>query len=257
MISAFMLLHPASQDLCPRSAFRSKHVTLRKIACGTTRPKKAELFEATDFQPNYSSLNSAIFETSVILTVSEHADRLIGTSNVAFVHSDITPRFSAIWSRISTILKDGNTSVGLTTPYSSGDFVIQDSDVLKPDLDPLFGTTFDWYVDVWESIKRIDPDIYQFAFDVRPQLIYSHQFACSRLIFDRLCDSLRSVLRCMRLCDVGLWTPHVFERLIALYLAKHSDRVVLTTAFWHRMSSKSTGDNAGLYGLRSFKYIKI
>lgn len=262
---AVMLCHPSSKDLCPKSAFRSKLVKLTRIACGTTKPKNADLYESNDFFPTYASLNSGLFETSVILTVWEHADEIIGRNHIAFIHSDIIPNYKAtdIWSNINSIINEKEkTAIGLAMPvHLQGiidEFTITDTKRFNAINDPMNIHSFDNEILVWDYIKKYDRDIYEYAFDINPVMIYSHQFACSRALFDILGNSLCSIVNKLRLSDIGLWTPHMFERLIALYLSKYGSRIILTSAFWHYCSSSLRGPGElNLYGPRPFKYYRI
>lgn len=264
MIKAILLLHPQSADLLPRNVFRSKLVQAISISCGATKVKDADLSEAADFFPTYASWNSALFETSIILTVWEHANNLIGNANVAFLHTDIRPHFNApdIWRRVAKQLeKHPDSSIALTAPiaYQSlwSDWIVKEEANLIPNNDPYKIHCFDNGIFVWDIIREYDPDIYDWAFDTQPKMIYSHQFACSRSTLDYLGDKLSNIVSRLRLRDVGFWTPHVFERLIALYLAYRGDPV-LTTAFWHYQSSGIYGPgDHNLYGPRPIRYYKV
>ncbi len=264
MIKAVMLCHPSSKDLVPKSTFRSKHVDCIRISCGTSRVKNAKYSEANDFFPNYASWNSALFETSVILTVWEHADELIGDNDVAIIHSDIKPNFkpSEIWSNITKWINEvKERPIGLTIPVSyisrfSG-WIIPDEFPITSSRDPMLLHVFDNNIHVWNFIKEYDYDIYEYAMDVNPRMIYTHQFACSRGVFDTLGNRLYNVASKMRLKDCGLWTPHVFERLIGLYLAK-SHEPILSTCFLHYASSGAFGPgDSSLYGPRALRFYKI
>lgn len=264
MIKAIMLCHPASKDLMPRSAFRSKKADCVRIACGTAKVKNSDYSESNDFFPTYASWNSALFETSVILTVWEHADQLIGDNHVAIIHSDIRPNYkpSQIWTKIEKWIKeDPERSIGLTVPASYmglfDDWLIPDDFPITNKHDPMKLHAFDNNVYVWEFIKQYDYDIYEWAHDVNPRMIYSHQFACSRPVFDYLGNKLYDVAHRLRLQDAGFWTPHMFERLIGLYLAKKNPNPVLSTAFWHYASSGTFGPgDQSLYGPRALRFYK-
>lgn len=264
MIKAIVLKHPQSADLLPKNVFRSKLVKSISISCGATKVADADLSEAADFHPTYASWNSALFETSIILTVWEHASTLIGDNHVAFLHTDIRPHFSApeIWRRVTKQLdKDHNSSVALTAPIAYQglweDWIVKDKAYLIPNNDPYKIHCFDDGIFVWDIIKEYDSDIYEWAFDSQPNMIYSHQFACSRDTLDYLGTKLSNIVNKLRLKDVGFWTPHVFERLIALYLAFKGEPI-LTTAFWHYQSSGVYGPgDHNLYGPRPIRYYKI
>jgi hypothetical protein len=225
----------------------------------------ADLSESNDFYPTYASWNSALFETSVILTVWEHADQLIGDNDVAIIHSDITMHFKAAetWKRVNKWLREnGKRAVGLTAPSSAtgiwDDWTIPNDVQYVPKHDPMLLHSFENGVHVWDYIKIYDPDIYTWAMDTQPRLIYSHQFACTRQTFDYLGSKLYQAAHRLRFQDVGLWTPHMFERLIALYLARYGGEPVLSTCFWHVSSSGASGPGKlNLYGPRPRRFFRI
>lgn len=265
MIRCVQLCHPASADLLLNSAFKSKLVECIRVACGTTKVKKADFSEANDFFPSYASWNSALFETSVILTVWEHADELIGNNHVAVIHSDIKPHFGAAvtWRKLHNWLDEDKTrSVGLTVPAAYQemfkDWEIPEDFPMTTKHDPMRLHAFDNKIYVWDYIKKYDPDIYDWAMDVLPRMIYSHQFACSRETFDYLGNRVMQVAHRLRLGDCGFWTPHMFERLIGLYLAQRNPKPILSTAFWHYASSGTFGPGEyNLYGPRALRYYKV
>lgn len=264
MIKAVMLMHPQSADILSKRAFNVRSASCTRISCGTTKNKSADLSEAGDFFPTYASWNSGLFETSVILTIWEHADQIIGDNNVAILHSDIELHFKAseTWKRIEkTLEKDPTCSLALTVPVGYrgiwDDWLIPDDAPLIPDYDPMKVHCFDNGIHVWDLIKEYDYDIHEWAFDTQPKMIYSHQFACTRKTFDYLGNKLYGVAHRLRLQDMGFWTPHMFERLIALYLARHGNPI-LTTAFWHYQSSGAYGPgDMALYGPRPLRYYKV
>lgn len=263
MIKAIELLHPQSADLLADIAFDSELVDRIKISCGTTKIESADLSEANDFFPTYAAWNSGLFETSVILTIWEHADQLIGDDDVAFLHSDIELHFSVAetWRKISDTIADGPASLALTVPAPFRgmweDWLVPEDAPLYPKYDPYKIHCFDNGIFVWDIIKDYDYDLYEWAFDTQPQMIYAHQFACSRQTFDYLGNNLWEMANRLRLRDLGFWTPHMFERLIALYLARHS-KPVLTTAFWHYQSSGAYGPgDHSLYGPRPLRYYRV
>lgn len=262
MIKAITLYHPASKDLIRRSAFRSKYVNNIKMSCGTTVVKGCDLYEANDFFPSYAHLNSVLFETSVILTIWEHADRVIGDDHVAVLHSDITINGASgdIWRRLDNLLTTNpSRAVGITVPsiYRTDKEDMTDDIVFRMRNDPMKLHAFDNNIFVWDFIKKYDPDVYQWAMETDPVMIYSHQFACSRMVFDALGASVLGFMSRLRLRDVGFWTPHVFERLIALYLARH-EQPILVPAFVHFASSGAFGPGKqNLYGPRGLKYYRI
>ncbi len=265
MIKGFVLCHPQSLDLLPRSAYTTKHAQLIRIACGTAKIADADLSEAGDFHPTYAAWNSALFETSVILTIWEHAQHLIGADNVAILHSDIDLHFkpAETWWRVAGWLRaKSNRAVGLTVPVSLlgiwDGWLVPDSAPFVPAYDPMALHSFDNKIHVWEYIKIYDPDHYQWAMDTQPRLVYSHQFACSRTAFDALGAKLYAVAHRLRLQDVGFWTPHMFERLIAIYLARYGGEPLLSTCFWHQSSSGALGPGElALYGHRPRRYYQL
>lgn len=263
MLKAVMLCHPSSKDLVPKSTFKPKNVDCIRIACGTSKVKGTTYSEASDFFPNYASWNSALFETSVILTVWEHADQLVGNNNVAIIHSDIKPNFnpSEIWFNVERWIDEiKERPVGLVIPASYTNrfdgWVLPEDFPMTSRYDPMLLHVFDNNIHVWNFIKEYDYDIYEYAMDVNPKMIYTHQFACSRGVFDILGNKLYNVASRMRLRDCGLWTPHVFERLIGLYLAKSHDPI-LSACFSHFASSCSFGPGeCSLYGPRALRFYK-
>ncbi len=264
MIKAIILGHPQSKNLLSRRVFRSKHVEPIKIACGTTKIDDADYRESADFFPTYASYNSCLFETSVILTVWEHADELIGDDNIAILHTDITPHYNAgyLWRRLDKqLFNDVNLPIGLTvsSAYQGyyDEWEVPNYQIYTPKMDPMKIHAFDNKIHVWEYIKLYDLDTYEWAMDNNPYLIYSHQFACSRKLFDILGTRLMMIVNKLRLQDVGFWTPHMFERLIALYLARFGSKPLLTTAFWHFSSSGAFGPGElSLYGPRGLRYYR-
>ncbi len=265
MIRAFVLSHPQSVDLLSKSVFNTKHAKCLRVSCGTTKVKNADLSESNDFFPTYASWNSVLFETSVILTIWEHADELIGDDNVAILHSDIMPHFkpAETWKRINRWLKQNEKrAVGLTATSAAtnvwNDWLIPKEVPYIPKFDPMALHSFDNGIHVWDYIKIYDSDIYQWAMDTQPRLIYSHQFACTRKTFDHLGHKLYNIAHKLRLQDAGFWTPHMFERLIGLYLARYGGEPVLSTCFWHVSSSGANGPGElSLYGPRPRRFYRL
>lgn len=264
-IIAIELMHPQSADLLPQSAFDVTDIKYIKIACGTSKISTADLSESNDFFPTYASYNSALFETSVILTVWEHYDELIGDNDITIMHSDITLHYDPhiIWSNIKLWLSTNrNRAIGITasTNFTTiwKDNLVPDTSHFIPKNDPMLLHDFDCGVSVWDYLKKCDYDIYEWAMDTQPRLIYSHQFCCSKDTYNKLGILLYKVVSKLRFGDVGLWTPHVFERLIALYLAKIGGDPILSTCFWHHSSSGAVGPGTlSLYGPRPRKYYKV
>ena len=259
-MKAIILCHPQSTDKLTNKMFNDSVEPIR-ISCGTTKVEGVDFYESNDFFPTYAPWNSCLFETSVILTVWEHADQLIGDDNVAIMHTDIESHFGPddTWANIEDGVK--GAAVGLTAPVrfkgAWEDWLVPENALCTPEHDPFLRHAFDNKIHVWDYIKKYDRDIFDFAMDTQPRLIYSHQFACSREMFDALGLRLYNIASKLRLRDIGFWTPHMFERLIALYLAQH-DSVVLTTAFWHHASSGIAGPGEqSLYGPRPLLFYKI
>lgn len=262
MIKAIVLGHPQSRNLLSKRVFNSKLVDCVKIACGTTIVDGADYRESADFCPTYASYNSCLFETSVILTVWEHADDLIGDNDVAIMHTDIVPNLkpAETWKALSADVMTGRP-VGITMPVGYkgifDEWEVTNTANFTPRMDPMRIHAFDHKIHVWDFIREYDLDAYEYGMDVNPKMIYSHQFACNRRTFDKLGHNLMRIVNRLKLGDIGFWTPHMFERLIALYLAKEGGEPILTTAFWHYSSSGAFGPGElSLYGPRGFKYYK-
>jgi hypothetical protein len=265
MIKAFQLCHPQSAQLLSRRVFNTELADCTAISCGTTNMEDVDYSESNDFFPTYASWNSVLFEASVIMTIWEHADQLIGDNDVAIIHSDIQMHFKLeeTWGKVNdSLLKSPDKSVGLTAPAGFmgvwNDWEIPAEVPMIPAADPMKKHAFDNGIYVWDFINKYDPDIYEWAMEEQPRMIYSHQFACSRKVFDLLGHYLCGIAGRLRLIDAGFWTPHMFERLIALFLARHGGDPLLTTAFWHHHSSAVSGPGKhSFYGPRPFKHYKI
>ena len=160
MIKAIVLCHPQSKDTLRDKVFDNKLVDKIRIACGTTKPKRADLYESADFSPSYSSWNAALFETSVILTVWEHADVLIKRDHVAFLHTDIKLHFSSnkTWMLINNMLEESINPIGLTvnTAFDGilSDWVVPDDAPFDCKRDPMRIHAFDSGIHVWDFIKK-------------------------------------------------------------------------------------------------------
>jgi len=264
MIKAIILCHPQSKDMITKKAFKSSLVEPIRMACGVTKPKNFDFHESGDFFPSYASWNAALFETSVILTTWEHADYLIGDNHVAFMHTDLLINKSPkeTWQNIQESLSEyPNKPVGLTVNIAYkgmfNDWLAPNNAPFDYHHDPMRIHAFDNEIFVWDYIKKYDRDAYEYAVETNPKMIYSHQFACTRKMFDILGNKIYSVASKLKLSDIGFWTPHMFERLIALYLSQLGEPV-LTTAFWHYSSSGTHGPgDLNLYGPRAFKSYKV
>jgi hypothetical protein len=199
------------------------------------------------------------------LTVWEHADQLIGDNDVAIIHSDVEMHFKPgeTWKKIDGWLRENpKRSVGLTVPSTAiglwDGWTIPEEYPVTVDQDPFMRHGFDNKIHVWDFIKKYDYDLWQYAMDEKPGMIYSHQFACTRETFDQLGNKLYDIAHKLRLGDIGFWTPHMFERIIALFLAKYGGEPVLSTAFWHYASSGVAGPGElSLYGPRALKFYKV
>lgn len=260
MIDVIILQHPQSPDIITNKLDGDTRCTIHKIACGTSRVGTAHFSESGDFNPNFASLNSCLFESSVILTVWEHLDELVKSDSVAILHTDVEKNYvdEEVWDVISSYTR--THSIGLTMPLDHTglfkDHLLADSSKLRFSNDPYHKHSFDYGIDVWGIVRKIDKELYEWANKENPIMIYSHQFACSKKVFDRLGTNLYKALSRINLADVGLWVPHVFERLIALYLAKFG-YIRITDYFKHYGSSGSGNGNLKLYGPREYKYFKL
>lgn len=255
-----MLHHPNSLNLIRLKDFRSRRVKITHLNCGFTHSFKPG-YRESDFFPGYASYNSILFESSCILTLWEHQDALFDDGPVMILHTDITPKFR-VAETLDYIENLGDRfAVGLTIPSYHADrfdsLEISDVDQFRYKIDPWHLMNFDGIIDVWELVKIIDPEAWEFAENTNPVMIYSHQFAVSRDVFDKLGYQLCQIATQLRLGQCGLWTPHVFERIIAIRLAMMSNPVLLA-AFSHQSSSGPKGEGSlTLYGPRTYKYLRI
>lgn len=216
------------------------------------------LKESTDFFPNYACYNSVLFETSAVLTIWEHADSLFVPGPIIISHTDVTQRFT--FEELLSLTHNGTYSIGTTIPS----YVVDEYDELVIDptkytyrLDPWHIADFDGRLDVWGLINTLDPEAAEFALDVDPFMIYSHQFCVDRKTFDALGFALSKAVIPMRLEQCGLWTAHICERLVAIRLAM-LNTPILTSMFSHLSSSgpKGPGDLT-LYGPRAYKHFRM
>ena len=214
------------------------------------------LTEAYDFLPNYSSLNSVLFESSVILTSWKHKEQLFNADFCGFIHDDIEP--TEYFSDAVDIIENGpkvNASYGITTPagIDVGCVDFTDDDYFKSDNDPWRSMSFDFENNIWDLIKRYDADSYRIATKNIP-MIYGHQFICTNDVFDKVCSDLNDVLGRITLSEVGLWIPHIFERILAIKLYKYgTDNFKLLNMYSHNLSSGKGGNK--LYGVKEYKFI--
>lgn len=253
------LHHNNSLNLIRLKDFRSRRANIIHINCGLTHAYR-DGYRESDFFPGYASYNSILFESSCILTVWEHAQDLFDDSPVMILHTDIIPKFRVV-ETFDYLEHFDKFACGLTVPsYHAdkyGQLVIEDTDEYRASLDPWHLMKFDGIVDVWDLIKVIDPEAWEFAMDTDPVMIYSHQFAASRDVFDKLGYKLCQLVTQLKLGQCGLWTPHVFERIIAIRLAMEVDPI-LTASFSHQSSSGPKGEGAlTLYGPRPHKFLRL
>lgn len=251
------LHHPNSQltidfDLIP------KDFNIININVGVNNSFKSGYRESSDFHPTYACYNSILFESSCILTVWEHSDSLFKDGPIIISHTDVIPRFK--FQELLDIIDGPRYSVGTTIPsyiVDKYDSLVIDGSEFRYSLDPWQITEFDGYIDIWGLIERIDPEAAYWALQNDPRMIYSHQFMIDRESFEILGEQLRKIVMPMKLEDCGLWSAHVFERIIAIRLAM-LNKPVLTSFFSHLSSSGPRGPGGmTLYGPRSYKHFKM
>lgn len=238
---------------------RSRRVNIIHLNCGLTN-SYPDGYSESDFFPNYASYNSILFEGSCILTLWEHMYQLFDDSPIMLLHTDVQA-MHRITKVVDLVSELDSFVCGITIPsYAAdnyNDLVIADTDKYRCSMDPWRILQFDGVVDIWELIKIIDHEAWEFAMDTDPVMIYSHQFVASRDIFDKLGRKLCELVTQLRLGQCGLWTPHVFERIIAIRLAMEVEPVLLA-AFSHQSSSGPKGNGAlTLYGPRSYKFLQL
>lgn len=256
----FTLLHPQSRDYLDE-IFDPRII---RISCGLNNNPKADYQEANDFYPTYASLNSVLFETSVILTIWEHVNELVDSEDIiGFIHTDVrlNKNLDEIEANIKDLVKQ-DISVGLTMPVgyktTITEFWVPDGTSFRMLSDPYMNNAFDAGIFVWDFIKKYDRNLFEWGMETNPTMIYSHQFACSQNIFNELGYRLTKLVRNLNLSDIGLWVPHVFERYIALTLANLSKEIKLSTALWHSSSSGHSGPGElSLYGPRPRKFYRL
>jgi hypothetical protein len=261
MVDVILLHHPQSPDLLGNQIENDEDVTVHRIACGTSKVVAGAYSESGDFNPNFASLNSCLFESSVILTAWEHIDELAKSDVVAILHTDVDKNYAGVdlWRKIAAFTKTHN--VGLTMSpdhlFKFKDHVLVDNARLRFKNDPYRVHSFDHGIDVWGIVQKVDKELYEWASNENPVMIYSHQFACSKRVFKKLGVNLYKALSRINLADVGLWIPHIFERLIALNLAKLG-YVKITDYFRHYGSSGIKGQaDLKLYGPREYKFFRL
>lgn len=263
MIDLFIICHPSAYDCLDDKALSHANVSYKRIACGLSKPAKYDLSEAADFFPSYASLNSSIFESSVILTIWEHIESISKGDYVGFLHTDIMPNTAhkKLWPKIFKSLDKDKTSLGVSYPIDFdkrilNNWELDDDLVLRPSVDPMMRNWFDLEHSIWQIIRRLDPSIYEFAISKNPDMIYSHMFITSRKNFNILGSKLRRILDKLKAGELGLWTPHLFERLVGLYLAEIST-VKNVCAFKHYAGSSPLKPGSySLYGTMAYRYFK-
>lgn len=260
MINVLFLHHPSSPKTFRLQDFDSERLKVKHINCGFTNEYE-QGYREIDFFPNYASYNSALFETSCILTMWEHIDEMyMNDGPVMISHTDIIPKFSVRETIDYVENIEGDFAIGTTVPSYDSEkhtkLVIENIDMYRASMDPWKLSLFDGTVDVWGLIKILDKEAWEFSMDTDPVMIYSHQFCASRRVFDNLCLKLSRIATQMRLGQCGLWTPHVFERIIAIRLAMETNPVLLAS-FSHLSSSGPAGNGAmKLYGPRMHKFLR-
>lgn len=263
MIDIFVLSHTSTINCLDMNIFCDPYVNAKIIACGFTKPSRYDLSEVSDFFPSYASLNSSIFESSVILTIWEHVENICKGSHIGFLHTDVKPfyKIKELWPKIKIELDAAKCTLGVSFPMNyaeaqAGIWELNNDFVLKPSVDPMLHNRFDPEKSIWDVIKRIDPKIYDFALSENPTMLYSHMFFTSITNFKKLGFKLKNVLEKLSAIELGLWTPHLFERLVGLYLSEMSE-VKNVCAFEHIAgSSPLKPSSIALYGTRNYKYFK-
>jgi len=256
LLNIVFLHHPNSQNLLKLRDFRSRKIQIEHLNCGFTNSYKEGLRES-DLFPSYCSYNTILFETSCILSVWEHANEIFQDGPVVILHTDIIPRFP--FSKTIDYLSGLDSfACGLTIPehHHSDTLVVGNVDDYRASLDPWRTGRFDGLVDIWDLIRTVDKQAWEFAHDHDPVMIYGHQFAVSRDIFDKVAKDIANIVLKLRLGQCGLWTPHVFERLWAIRFAMQTDPMLLSS-FAHKLSSGSGDSDLQLYGHKSYKFMKL
>lgn len=256
-LNIVFLHHPNSQLTIDLESI-PKQYNVININVGINSSFKNGYRESSDFHPTYACYNSILFESSCILTVWEHSESLFVDGPVIISHTDVIPRFS--FDELLSIIPGDNYSIGTTIPSYIVDkynTLIIDPKEFSYDLDPWQITDFDGYIDIWDLIRKIDPEAADWALQNNPYMIYSHQFMTDRESFEKLGHQLKKIIMPMKLEDCGLWTAHVFERIIAIRLAMLNPPII-TSFFSHMSSSGPKGPGSmTLYGPRSYKHFKM
>jgi hypothetical protein len=206
---------------------------IEDIKISDSKDTDADYIASSDFYPTYSAWGSAIGSASVILTVWEHADQLVGNNLVAFLdgRSRMNKTAAETWPALIDVV-DEDTSLGLTS-YNCFRGI---NDLILPEdfryFDAFLNNAFDVNTYIWDMIKKYDIEAYSFAIESKPRIIMNSQFMCTRQVLDVLGYKLLLVVERMRIRDVGMWTEKFISRLLGIYLAQLTVSVY-TTAFWH------------------------
>ncbi len=256
--SNIVFLHHPNSKLTMDFDLIPDNVNVIHINVGINNSYPDGLRESADFFPSYACYNSTLFESSAILTVWEHADSLFVPGPVIISHTDVSPRFD--FNYFLTVPSSDRFSIGTTIPsyiVDQYDDLIIDPSKFTYRLDPWHISEFDGHLDVWDLIEALDPEAADFALNNDPIMIYSHQFFVDRKTFDELGSQLHEIVMPMRLEQCGLWTAHVFERIIAIRLAM-MNTPILTSMFSHLSSSGPKGPGGlTLYGPRAYKHFRM
>lgn len=256
MLNIVFLHHPHSLNLIRYKDFRSRRINKIHLNCGFTNSFRDGIRES-DLFPSYASHNSILFETSCILSVWEHVDEMLIDGPIAFLHTDIIPQHNII-DVIEFISNIESFACGLVIPehHDVGDSLqINNTDFYRYSMDPWHITKFDGIVDIIDLLRIVDSEAWEFANDTNPIMIYGHQFAVSRNIFNKVSLDIANIVSRMRIGQCGLWTPHVFERIWAIRFAMEIEPILLS-AFSHKLSSGSRESDTQHYGIRPFKYMR-
>lgn len=256
LLNVVFLHHPHSPNLIRYKDFRSRRINKIHLNCGFTNSFKDGVRES-DFFPSYASHNSILFETSCILTIWEHLDDIAPEGPISFLHTDINPLHNVI-NTVDLLLGKKSFVCGLVIPEHHDkheSLIIDDVDFYRYSSDPWNIARFDGIVDILDLIRIVDKQSWEFANDTNPVMIYGHQFAVSRDIFNKVAMDVANIVMKLRLSQCGLWTPHVFERIWAIRFAMESNPILLSS-FSHKLSSGSRESDTQYYGFRRFKYYK-
>ena len=208
-----------------------QHDDVEDIKISNDFNMNADYIAKSDFYPTYSAWSSVIGNASIILTVWEHADQLIGNNHVAFLNGRSVMQRSAneTWGPLLNAI-DEDTSLGIASCFSgsNNDLILADDFCY---FDVYSDNAFDVNTHIWDMIRKYDAEAYNFAIESKPRMIIDCQFMCTRQVLDVLGYKLLLVVEKMRVRDTGMWTEKFVERLLGIYLAQLTVSVY-TTAFW-------------------------